>query len=833
MDLSNEAYPILLTEAKKNADGKQWFKDRANMYISTHYSRGVTVHAGNSRDNKYFNSRYRKHRVNYNIINNILDETDFNHVLKPYGDSVGKNPVRMTNRDILSNKLKVLHGLELSMPSSFRLMAVNPEASTRKEEARLDMIKQFVYSQIMGPIEQHIRLQKESELAGRELTPEEVKEVEDQIAQEMEAATPDVVGKYMRRDHQDPAEIQGNQILRYLTQKLKTKDKFQEGWKHATIVAEEYYFAGNINNVPVFRVVNPKDFSYGKIGNRPVQDCDWAVCRYKMSPAEALSTFGSALSKVDIERLFQADARATTTFNETAENIINHLILAEEHSEPLDRGMYWDVYHTVWKYPKRIGFLKKIDPNTGMIVEEPVDGTYKLRKDLGDISISWDYIPTVYETWKIGTDIFLLMQEVPGQDKDLDNLRYAPLPYKGINYDDLNSVPTSFVDRGITYQYLYNIILWNVEKLIGKDKNKKYILDVNSLAKTAGFTIEKTLYYLDVLDIAIVDTAGDEGKREGNRSGVKNFMDVLDASMVNDIASYIKLADYLDVKCGEAMGISKQMEASVGSTEAVTNVQHVLQQNTYLLKPYFDVHNSLRVTVLESLLEAFKISYASGNQPQYLSYTYDDMTVDTFAIDSELLDASTYGLFIGDATELHQAKKAVEQLSHAAMQSGRADLSDVIRVMKATDIQESEEILKEAEDRKDQSMQEMEQLKAKNAQDLLAQEQEAKQADHERAKELIILKAEEDRETQIQKQAIFSLGFDDNKDRDEDGIPDILEVAKAGVDADIKNRQLSLEENKFLHQKEMDNKTHDLKAKELRQKSPSREVKTKSAGPNR
>jgi len=80
---------------------------------------------------------------------------------------------------------------------------------------------------------------------------------------------------------------------------------------------------------------------------------------------------------------------------------------------------------------------------------------------------------------------------------------------------------------------------------------------------------------------------------------------------------------------------------------------------------------------------------------------------------------------------------------------------------------------------------------------------------HER--EIIILKEEERRKTEIEKAAITGLSFNPEVDQDNDGTPDFLEVAKFGVDANIKARKQDLEEDKqklkekeFTHNKEVD-----------------------------
>jgi hypothetical protein len=95
-------------------------------------------------------------------------------------------------------------------------------------------------------------------------------------------------------------------------------------------------------------------------------------------------------------------------------------------------------------------------------------------------------------------------------------------------------------------------------------------------------------------------------------------------------------------------------------------------------------------------------------------------------------------------------------------------------------------------------------------------EHEREQWDHE--EDMIILKESERRKTEIQKQTILSMGFDINKDQDNDGTPDVLEVAKYGVDAEIKRAQVANESRALDHQIENDKEKNKLKAKEIAQK---------------
>ena len=100
------------------------------------------------------------------------------------------------------------------------------------------------------------------------------------------------------------------------------------------------------------------------------------------------------------------------------------------------------------------------------------------------------------------------------------------------------------------------------------------------------------------------------------------------------------------------------------------------------------------------------------------------------------------------------------------------------------------------------------------------QQKQAEEAEKQRQFEL--QRMQFDRETELMKieanganrkeeAAIKAMSFNQDKDVDRDGMPDILEVLRYGKDAEIKERKqkvdedkVSLEKDKFKHQKKMD-----------------------------
>jgi hypothetical protein len=69
----------------------------------------------------------------------------------------------------------------------------------------------------------------------------------------------------------------------------------------------------------------------------------------------------------------------------------------------------------------------------------------------------------------------------------------------------------------------------------------------------------------------------------------------------------------------------------------------------------------------------------------------------------------------------------------------------------------------------------------------------------------------------LQKQAMLSMGFNEDKDMDQDGIPDVQEIYRDGIDADIKMRKQALDEKKFEEDKVQNKEKNKIENKKITQ----------------
>lgn len=767
------------TQKQKEANDFKYYKDIADS-ISTSTADNIFSFSNNQEQSVRF-------KVNYDLYNGIINVEEFNYVCKPFGDQeVGQLPARLVNRDIVSGKIKAVESMEITEPFDFSVIAVNPEATTRKEKEKFDRIKQYVEDIIMQPITLQIQQQYEGQLKGRKLTEEENQQMQQEMQQQIDANTPPEVEKYMAREHQDPAEMLAVHLLNYISFKEDFKRKANIGWKHACLSAHEIYYVNHDADLqPTLQVVNPINIIYESDENVDfIEDLDWFAVEYHLTTNQIIKMFGDEITEDEIDKLYEESSNFT--FN----NVVDK-----------DSQNFHQVLHITFVSLRKVGFLMYIDEN-GEQQETIIPEDYKMNTNGGDVNIEWKWIPEVHEVFKINDDIYKRMGAVLGQIIDVDNLYNHKLPYYGVVYDNLNSEPTSLMDRMKHYQYYYNIIMYRIEQLLASDKGKILMMNINAIPRSAGIDLNKFLYYAEALKIGFYNP-NEEGNR-GDQSSASNIAKEVDMSLASDIQKYIGLAEYIERRCGESVGINKNIEGQTPHNEAVGNAQMNFNQAAGILQTYYDLHNIVKRNLLTGLLEKTKVLYSLNPQQRKLQYILDDMTLSIFEVDEDLLDNSVYGIFVTNNAASKIAKQAVQQLAHSAMQNDKANLSQISKVIRASSIQEAEELLEQMERDANERAMELEKMKGQQQEKAFQMQTEENKKEFEREKELIILKETEKRETEIQKQLILSMGFNEDKDADKDGELDILEVAKKGIEADIKLRKQDLEEKKFTHQKEKD-----------------------------
>lgn len=725
-----------LTQAQKNAEGKRYYKDRIDNNCVIPFFRATTSFTTFS-DVGYDADEYESMKRWYDLYNGRIDMGHFRQYCQKNAISryIGISE-QIINRDIISSRIDTIIGIEKRRPFRYKAVAVNPEATTLREQQETSMLQEYVLSRLGGKD------------VPREQLPPEIK-------------------KYMSRKYQTPQEIMANQVLEIGRRRQDFEYKFLKGMKHLAISYREIYHVTPKNGEPTIEVVNPMYF-HADLGhdNEFVHKGNSATAYYMLHPSVVAHTFKDELTNKQIEELFTRASLDSKRYDDY------HV------PDPANWGYdgYVPVVHHVWRGLRKVGFLTYTGLD-GTEQEKIVSENYRLNKDAGDIKIKWEWVEEIHEGYRIYDDIYVRCRPVPYQHALTGDLASPWLPYIGGIYDYLNSKPVSKIGRMETYQYFYNILLSKIDELVASDKGKKLGLDMSGIPASMGINLKEFLSHMQEDDIIPLNSNEEGQRHRQSQSSINGLITAIDLSQTSQMEAYQKIAEYVYRKAGEIIGISPQMEGFVKEREAVTNVQNSIILSNSKLEPFYNFHDTIKKDTLLAYLKLAQLMYYD-DPPTYLAYAADDMSVSLLELEPEQFLAAQYVIYINDSSKTHDAQMMIDRYLQAAMQNQTVSPSAALAALRQESFNEAEEILSLSEEEQQLRQQEVFRMEQEAKIAEFRMKEEAESAKHDRTMKEIVAKERERRITEVSKQIILAMGFDQEKDKDNNNVADVEELGQ-------------------------------------------------------
>ena len=383
-----------------------------------------------------YGNRRSKLQTLYDYYNGHVEEEDYQYVTKPYGKSRANFPSKIRNYPIIKPIIDLLLGEKSKRPLNYNVVVKNADTVSRKEEAKKAAVGQAMQQQLIN------MLNAQGVDTG-------------QASQEIE--TPEHIAKMFDASYVDNRAIIGQNAMNYIMQEQEIYDKMQKAWFHFMVSGECYTHRGVRHDEPFFEILNPIDVDYDKDPDLDfVEDADWAVVRKFAHASTILDTYREYLTDKEIDKLENPNE-----FSRDSHMSQGYSMYGQEQY----RSRLIEVSTVYWKGMKRVGFLKYMNPVTGDMEEEVVAEKFQMPEQLKEAgaTVTYEWVPEVWEGTKIGDEIYLKMQPVQNQRTSMNNLGECKLPINGRTYSDINSDNISLVGLGIPYQINYNIYKYRLE----------------------------------------------------------------------------------------------------------------------------------------------------------------------------------------------------------------------------------------------------------------------------------------------------------------------------------------------------------------------------------
>ena len=248
IDLKNLP-PQMLSYSKKT---KEWRRSHLDWADRRTYYFGNMVR----------NSLLKK-RINYNLINGVLDMRDVELILNPDNVNALYVPESIQHFPIMNSKLHVLQGEEAKRRFEFKVVVTNPNSISEIENSKLAMLQEQVQAMI-----------------------EDENLSEEEFNKEL-----DKLSYYFDYQWQDIIEMRASTVLSHYMKELNIPRIFNDGFMDAMICGEEIYQCDIVGGEPTFERLNPLKVHIFKNGfSNKVEDADLIILIDFWSPGRILDT---------------------------------------------------------------------------------------------------------------------------------------------------------------------------------------------------------------------------------------------------------------------------------------------------------------------------------------------------------------------------------------------------------------------------------------------------------------------------------------------------------------------------------------------------------------
>lgn len=775
-NLYNATFPQQkLPLSKKNED---WQHSCVNYIIGE----GNVVSGGMTK------TRFGEMQTYYNLYNSIFDEKDFKRVTNPFKVDDGF-PATPQDFNIIRPKIDLLIGEETKRPMNFRVVRTSQEAASELMEKEKQMLMQYIMAAITARMSEEEAAQFQEQLANGEVMP------------------PQAIAKYMERDYKDVIENTAYHTLVYLKEKLNIDNEFIKGWKDALIAGTEIYYVGVLNDEPYMERVNPLYFSYDKSPDLEyIEDGSWCCRRMRLPVAEIYDRYYDKLTEKDLNKLNEMLTGTPMNDNGEKDPVDNfNSIQMHIYDNPVydQKSRYCiNVWHCCWKSFKKIYYVTTLD-EAGQPQVTIVDETYK--KVGTELSVETDWIVEVWEGYRAGSDLYFGIQPIEYQHISIDNPNSQKLPYCGCIYSNTNSRPRSLVSILKPLQYMYIVLWYRLELAIARDKGKVINMDITQIPKSMNITPDRWMHYLSSVGVNFINPY-EEGwniaGREGGKPATFNQITSLDLTMSNVIAEYIQLMDKIEILAGTISGITTQRQGEISTSELVGNVERSVVQSSHITEPLFWAHNQCKRHVLNMLLNTAKGAWEQTGKKK-LSYIFDNGERAYLDI-ADKFYYEDMDVFVSDTSKDLENIRKLQQLIQPAMQNG-ASLLEAAEILTNDNFniikQKLQEMQKRQEDQIKQQ-QEAEQNTQMQLQQMQNEQREQELMLEEAKMDLERYKIDADNQTKIAVAEISTYRGTEEKDIDNNGIPDPEEMYKIAMDQQkirsgefVKDREMKYKKN--------------------------------------
>lgn len=826
----------------KEKQSKEWQEacmDAAEFKARQQYLKKLSLYEnyriGNNEMIKEHYDPSNKDGENFDVLNQLIENTGVPDVVKNYS--------------ILQQPISTLEGEMDNFPDVFNVVGRGDIFESEKYREKTRLLKEWMMNEIQTNVQNALFESITSDEEADALFGDE-QAYQEAYNQQMSVLYPPQIQKYMNTEYRHVMEMWGQFELKDQFERFKLKKLRRIDFYHWLRVAQRFRHAKLTGKGLKIETLNPIFTFCEKSPNIDnVQEGHLAGYTELLAVPQVIDAYGDLMTDDELDSLQTSWKEYSKYYDKKRPDgsKIDYLnpngvpymtpVMSEDpdfyslfpsmmDANAVGRGMFtspeelskidgttntWHrenlllVTTAYWKSQRKKGKLHWINPVTNLEEIIIVDESFEIPKYIKQIknqkfnynagidTLIWARETEIWQGIKISGyySTGFLKEPIYLSIKPAD-IQIGKLPIAGHFANNINTTPTSFVDNGKSWQWLFNVlvnqtVLWvQTEILPFSVFSADMVPNDKDWGGEDGFT--KWLKIASNSGYAVVDKAPDaNGRQDGGQ-----FPREINLDRTTRIMTRINLALQIRELAYEQMGISRQRMGNITSSETATGIQQATTASGVQTSSWFTGFFEGEKEILQWQLDAAKYLQSKGLQPDVIGKSELSMEALRMCMENEhLYDLHIY---VTDSQEELRNLNLARQLALENNTSQMA-MSDRIKLASSNSITEIVEELKESERQEIERGQQQIQLQQ---QQLEQQGMDAKSA-REQAERHFLMEIEKD----IQVALIQATGRQKELDADNNGISDVIDTTKVlndrlGIDNanQIAQDKLALERQK-------------------------------------
>ena len=666
-----------------------------------------------------------KVNLRYEVLNGNIPDEFYKKILNPYNakeEKYTRFPATMRNYDMMKGTIRRYVGENIKNPHEFIVGANNPDIILAKNTKLRIELANLVQKEIAAQIQQLYTTWINEGNDPKEFNPQSQIDV-------------DAFVQNFNENYIDDISAQGQELLDVIRDITEDNLLYTNAYFNFVAFGETYTYTDVIGEKLVKRVIAPRDAFPVSTNAIFVEDDDMFACRRKMSYQEIIDEFDEYFTQKDKD--FVDRYLGTTYQNSVPEdytfktfehyfpdvcgkfNNKDRELLMEKQTMRRDaNGGLYDVWHVVWRGYARKAIVTYV--NESQIVSTRVElENYKLNKEIGDISIEYIYVPQVYDCVRIvGRDEGIY----PYGARAIAYERNGKLPYNGIN--ELLPVfgKFSIIDIMTPFQVFYNIVSYQREMIIARNK-----LSVLMIAKSLlGKTPEDTIYKMLADGVLYIDDKDDQGMLRAQQ------VRMLNADLSQYIVHLTQLLADIDNAAKNQVDMTPQRYGEIASSAGKGTTEEAIARGSMGSVIVEYMMDCMRERDYARDMDFSKLAWIDGLNTSYRNRD-DDLKYISLNVDNHI-----YADYVIKAKNSFKERQKLEQLRQFAFNASQnGDSMMAISAITGDNVASIKKLIEKYDKQKMAHEQQMQQM-----------EQQLEQMKQEFEIQKIIVKGEEDRKTE-------------------------------------------------------------------------------------